>query len=74
MTFSLLDGTSFISKRETIIRLALSLTKDLGKSVFAPKEFAPYLERILSQVDKKGIREAELARILGKIQTWVEVG
>ncbi len=74
VTFSLLDGTSFISKRETIIRLALSLTKDLGKSVFAPKEFAPYLERILSQVDKKGIREAELARILGKIQTWVEVG
>ena len=74
VTFTLSDETSFTSKRETIIRLALSITKELGKTEFAPREFAPYLDKILTQVNMAGISEIELARILWKIRTWVEVG
>jgi hypothetical protein len=74
VNFLLLDGTSFVSKRETIIRFALHITKLLGKTSFAPNEFEPYLEKIISQVDKKWISQAELDRVLGKIKTWVSVG
>jgi hypothetical protein len=73
VTFTLLDGTSFVSKREMIIRLAISITGELGKSEFIPNEFSPYLEKILTQVNKNNISEVELARILGKIRTWVEL-
>jgi rRNA maturation protein Nop10 len=72
--FILLDETSFISKRETIVRLSLYMTNMIGKTIFAPQEFSPYLEKILAQVDKKWISQAELDRVLGKIQTWVEIG
>ena len=51
--FILLDETSFISKRETIVRLSLYMTNMIGKTTFAPQEFSPYLEKILAQVDKK---------------------
>lgn len=73
VVFYLDDGTSFVSRRETIIQLALYIQSKMNKNTFAASEFVPFMENILNQVDKKGISQTELDRITGKIHTWAKV-
>ena len=74
VVFTLNDGASFVSRRETIIQLALHIEKKLAKNTFAAGEFVPLMENILAQIEKKWISQTELSRITGKIDTWAKVG
>lgn len=51
--FYLENNTSFVSRRENIIKLALYVEEKLAKNTFAPGEFLPLMENILSKMDKK---------------------
>lgn len=74
VVFYLDDSTTFVSRRETIIQLALYIQNKLQKNIFAAWEFLPLMENILNQVDKKSISQIELDRITGKIEAWAKVG
>ncbi len=53
VVFALNDGTSFVSRRETIIQLALHIERKLAKNTFSAGEFVPLMENILAQIEKK---------------------
>ncbi len=68
--FTSLDGASFTSKRETVIRLTIYVTNKLQKASFDPGEFTPYFDKIIAQINQKNISQSELDRVLWKIRSW----
>lgn len=62
--FTSLDGASFTSKRETVIRLTIYVTNKLQKASFDPGEFTPYFDKIIAQINQKNISQSELDRVL----------
>lgn len=72
--FSDSTGGKFIMKRANVIKVAKYLIIKLWKTTFAWNELTPYIQGIMEHLHQASISKAELDRIMGRINSWVESG
>ena len=67
-------GNAFTSNREAVVKVVAYMSQKLQKTSFEPNELTPILEKIVPHIRKENIKEAELNRVLWKIQSWIATG